>query len=42
MTTYKFSEDFMTVKHDDEKLNQFIDYLVENYIDPRSDCALNI
>ncbi|CAI6369769.1 unnamed protein product [Macrosiphum euphorbiae] len=32
-----FTEDFMSIKPDDEKLNQFIYYLVENYIDPQSD-----
>lgn len=32
-----FTEDFMSIKPDDEKLNQFMDYLVENYIDTQSD-----
>jgi len=32
-----FTEDFMSIKPNDEKLNQFIDYLVENYIDTQSD-----
>ncbi|KAF0686992.1 Uncharacterized protein FWK35_00038294, partial [Aphis craccivora] len=32
-----FTEDFMSIKPNDEKLNQFMDYLVENYIDTQSD-----
>jgi hypothetical protein len=32
-----FTEDFMSFKPDDEKLNQFLDYLIENYIDQQSD-----
>jgi len=32
-----FTEDFMSIRHDDEKLNQFMDYLIENYIDLQSD-----
>jgi len=27
----------MSIKPDDEKLNQIMNYLVENYIDPQSD-----